>query len=184
MKSLRSNLQEKIAFLKLKSGDADAFAFFYDRYVKRIYCFVYIKVSNRELAEDLTQDIFLKVWQHLIDKKDIRSFQAFIFRIAYNAIADYYRRSNKQELPLDYFEEIVELSDNQDITLGKKMDSDFLLKQLYQLKSEYREILLLRYVEDLSIEEISQVIQKDKNNVRVTLHRAINKLKEINSGQK
>jgi len=184
MKSLRSSLQEKIAFLKLKSGDTDAFAFFYDRYVKRIYRFVYIKVSSREIAEDLTQDIFLKVWQHLVDKKDIKSFQAFIFRIAYNTVADHYRRSNRQELPLDYFEETIEeTSDNQAVSLGKKMDSALLLKQLYQLKSEYREILLLRYVEDLSIEEIAQVIQKDKNNVRVILHRATSKLKEINSGQ-
>ncbi len=184
MKSLRSSLQEKIAFLKLKSGDTDAFAFFYDRYVKRIYRFVYIKVSSREIAEDLTQDIFLKVWQHLIDKKDIKSFQAFIFRIAYNTVADHYRRGNRQELPLDYFEETIEeTADNQAVSIGKKMDSALLLKQLYQLKSEYREILLLRYVEDLSIEEIAQVIQKDKNNVRVILHRATSKLKEINSGQ-
>ncbi|PIR07006.1 MAG: hypothetical protein COV55_01100 [Candidatus Komeilibacteria bacterium CG11_big_fil_rev_8_21_14_0_20_36_20] len=180
MKSFKDNLQERIAFLKLKAGDSDAFAFFYDKYVSRIYRFVMIKVSNKQIAEDLTQDIFLKIWQHLVDKRHIKNFQAFIFRIARNAVIDHYRRSNRQELPLDYiFETNNYLTDKTITNLDKSLDADNLLRQLSQLKPEYQEILLLRYVEDLSIEDISQIIEKDKNNVRVILHRALNKLKEI-----
>ena len=93
---------------------------------------------------------------------------------------DHYRRSNRQELPLDYiFETNNYLTDKTITNLDKSLDADNLLRQLSQLKPEYQEILLLRYVEDLSIEDISQIIEKDKNNVRVILHRALNKLKEI-----
>lgn len=177
MKSLKGSLQEKIVFLKLRSGDSDAFAFFYEQYVTRIYRFVFIKVSDKRVAEEITQDIFLKVWQHVVDKKHIKSFQAFIFRIARNTVIDYYRQANRQELPLDYVEESLSEDDKSVSKIDKSIDTNQILEQIKKLKNEYQEILLLRYVEDLSIEEISQVLQKDKNNVRVTLHRAIKKLK-------
>ncbi|MBT6691302.1 RNA polymerase sigma factor [Candidatus Parcubacteria bacterium] len=179
MKGFKGNLQEKIVFLRLKSGDSDAFAFFYDKYVTRIYRFVLIKVSNKQVAEDLTQDIFLKTWQHLVDKRNVKSFQAFIFRVARNRVIDHYRQSNKQELPLEYVPEIIDMSDNIEKDLDKAIDKDKLLQKIQQLKPTYQEVLLLRYLEDLSIDDIARVIQKDKNNVRVIIHRALNKLKQI-----
>lgn len=181
MKSIKSNLQERIAFLRLKSGDADAFAFFYDKYVKSIYRFIYIKTGNKQVAEDITQDVFLKIWQHLVDKKNIKSFQAFIFRIARNTVIDHYR-SAKQELPLEYIAESVEMAEIV-VSADKHMDTAILLKEINQLKSEYQEVLLLRYVEDMSVEDIAQVMDKDKNNIRVTLHRALSKLKTITKGK-
>jgi RNA polymerase sigma-70 factor (ECF subfamily) len=182
--SLKSSLQEKIIFLKLRSGDSDAFAFLYDKYIKRIYRFVMIKVSNRQIAEDLTQDIFLKTWQHIVDKRQIKSFQAFIFRIARNSVIDYYRQIQYQELPLDYVSETAVAGQDLNAGLDKNLDKDNLLKRLRKLKPEYQEILLLRYLEDLSIEEMSEVLQKDKNNIRVLLHRALSKLKELSQESK
>lgn len=179
MKSLKGNLQEKIAFLRLKSGDADAFAYFYDKYVTNVYRFVLLKVSNRQVAEDLTQDIFLKTWQHLVDKKNVKSFQAFIFRVARNIVVDHYRQTNRQALPLEYVREDSGEEFSINLELDKSIGAAQILAQMRQLKPEYQEVLLLRYVEDLSIEEIADIIQKDKNNVRVLLHRALNKLKEI-----
>lgn len=178
MKDLKSNLQEKIAFLKLKTGDSEAFVFFYDKYVSNIYRFVLIKVSDKQVAEDLTQDIFLRTWQHLVDKKNIKNFQAFIFRIARNAVIDHYRSSHKQELPLEYISESNRLHDDGK-KLDQSLDADEILKQLSKLKPEYQEILMLRYVEDLSINSISEILEKDKNTIRVMLHRATSKLKEI-----
>ena len=180
MKSVKSSLKEKIAFLKLKSGDSDAFVFFYDKYLDRIYRFVLIKVSDKQIAEDLTQEIFLKTWQHLVDKKEIKSFQAFIFRIAYNSVADHYRQNNNQELPLEYVEEKEDtVGQDQATSLDKKIDSKVLLEKIKQLNPEYQEVLLLRYLEELSIEEIADILQKEKNNVSVTIHRALSKLKGL-----
>lgn len=180
MKSLKSNLQEKIILLKLRTGDSDAFAYFYNQYVARIYRFVFMKVSDKDLAQDMTQEIFLKVWQQMVDKKQIKSFTAFIFRIARNTVIDHYRQKDNQSLPLEYIEDISQdQASSPDKHLDKHLDLKRLLQNLQNLKDEYKEVLLLRYVEDLSIDDIAQVIQKDKNNVRVLIHRALNKLKEL-----
>lgn len=180
MKSLKSSLQERIVFLRLKAGDSNAFVFFYDKYVKNIYRFVLIKVSNKEVAEDLTQDIFLKIWQHLVDKKNIDNFRAFIFRIARNSVIDYYRKNNRQELPLDFLTEDLEQSpvDHSQI-IHKSLDLQKLWQDLKKLKPEYQEVIYLRYVEDLSITAIAQIVEMEKSAVRVLLHRATSKLKEI-----
>lgn len=183
MKSVKRNLQEKVAFLRLRSGDTDAFVFFYDKYVKNIYRFVYIKVSSKDIAEDLTQEIFLKTWQHLIDKKQIDNFQAFIFRIARNTVIDYYRRNSRQTLPLEYIPEALEPAETGEQKTHQSLEVQKILQNLQSLKSEYREVIYLRFVEDLSLDDIAQIIDMEKSSVRVLLHRALNKLKEISRGR-
>lgn len=184
MYSLKDSLQEKIQLLKLKNGDSEAFAFFYDQYMVRVYRFVYVRVSDKAVAQDLTQDIFLKTWQHLVDKKEIQNFAAFIFRVARNSIIDYYRLSRRQEVPLEYADETEDpYTDQKTSSIDKEIDLQALLELLKQIKSEYQEVLILRYVEDLSIDNIAEIMQKDKNNVRVLLHRALNKLKSLNNNK-
>ena len=178
MKSLKTSLKEKIAFLKLKSGDPEAFSFFYDQYVKQIYRFIILKVSDNQVAEDLTQDVFLKTWQHLVDQKNVSHFRAFVYRVARNVVIDYYRQTKRQTLPLEQVSD-ENLAIEGLAKLETSLDAENLLKYLHKLKAEYQEILMLRYVEDLTFEEIAEVLQKDKNNVRVILHRALNKLKQI-----
>lgn len=184
MYSLKDSLQEKVYFLKLKNGDSEAFAFFYDQYITRIYRFVYMRVSDKNVAQDLTQDIFLKLWQHLVNQKDIKSFPAFIFKIARNTIIDHYRQSQRQELPLEFADESEEpYSDDKTDSIDKDIDMQVLLDTLKKLKPEYQEVLILRYVEDLSIEDIAQIMQKDKNNIRVLIHRSLAKLKSLTSNK-
>lgn len=180
MKSVKRSLQEKVAFLRLRSGDTEAFAFFYDKYVKNIYRFVYIKVSSREVAEDLTQEIFLKTWQHLVDKKQIDNFQAFIFRIARNSVVDYYRRHNRQSLPLEYLTEDSAMAPEQHLQTHQALEIEKILEDLKKLKPEQQEIIYLRFVEDLSVDDIAKIVDMEKSSVRVLIHRALNKLKEIN----
>lgn len=179
MKSLKSNLKEKIYFLKLKSGDSEAFGFFYDQYVGQIYRFIMMKVSDVQVAQDLTQDVFLKIWQHFVDQKKMIDFRAFIFRVARNVVIDYYRQNNKSNLPLEQAEEVADEGLVLDKQLAIKLEADSLLQILQTLKPEYQEILTLRFVEEMSFDEIAEILQKDKNNIRVTLHRALSKLKQL-----
>ncbi len=178
MKSLKSNLKEKIYFLKLKSGDSEAFGFFYDQYVGPIYRFIMMKVSNEQIAQDLTQDVFLKIWQHLVDQKQMLNFRAFIFRVARNVVIDHYRQSHKETFPLEQAEEKADESLAVDKQLSLTLELEQLLVVLQTLKPEYQEILTLRFVEDMSFDEMAEILQKDKNNVRVTLHRALSQLKQ------
>jgi len=175
---IKSNLQEKVAFLKLRTGNTEAYGYFYDKYVKKVYSFVLFKVSDKEVAEDLTQDIFLKTWQHIVDKKELKSFQAFIFRVARNSIIDHYRASDKKTVDIDNIPEIEDTEANIDESLDKSIDTTKLLQNIYKLKTEYQEVLLLHYIQDLSIDDIADILDKKSNNIRVIIHRAINKLKE------
>ena len=175
---IKSDLQEKVAFLKLKSGNTEAYGYFYDKYVKKVYSFVLFKVSDKEVAEDLTQDIFLKTWQHIVDKNELKSFQAFIFRVARNSVIDHYRSSNKKTIDIDKIPEIEDLKIDINESLDKSIDITKLLHNIYQLKPEYQEVLLLHYVQDLAIDDIAEILQKKKNNIRVIIHRALQKLKE------
>ena len=178
MKGIKRTLREKIAHLRLLAGDTDAFGYFYDQYSKKIYRFVYFKTSDTEIAQDITHDIFLQAWEYIMEHKSIDNFQAYLYRMARNKVIDYYRSKDRQTALLP--EQPV--SDSDQLRTKALAELYVLEKHLKSLKPEYQEVVLLKHVEGLTTEEISLVIEKDKNNVRVTLHRAMNKLKQLSQG--
>ncbi len=178
---MKQKIKEKILLFKVRTKrDPEAFGELYDMYVERIYRFVYFKISNKEEAEDITSDIFLKVWNYLIDNQDkeIQSFAGFVYRITRNAVIDFYReRAKKTECSI---ENLVIVSDDKTLqNIETSQEVVQLLETLKKLKQEYQEVILLRHVEELSISEISEILSKKKTNVRVILHRATKKLKEL-----
>ncbi|MFH0874154.1 MAG: RNA polymerase sigma factor [Candidatus Komeilibacteria bacterium] len=174
MKGVRKSLKERIAYLRLLAGDTDAFGFFYDQYAAKIYTYVLFRTSDKEIAQDITHDVFLRAWQYIIDKKTIRNFRALLYQIARNKIVDFYRA--KEQTPTLLDETVATVVPAQS---GSGYDLDILRQRIALLKDEYQEVITLRHLEGLSIEEISTVLGKDKNNVRVTLHRALTKLKDL-----
>ena len=175
MRSIKRTLKERIAYLRLLAGDTDAFGFLYDQYSPKIYRFVYFKTSDREAAQDITHDVFLQAWETIVERKLIENFQAFIFKVARNKVIDHYRRASRQAVLLDDMKQLP----LDTATAEAAAELHVAWKHLQELKDEYQEVIILRHVEGLSIDEISHVIEKDKNNVRVTLHRALTKLKEL-----
>jgi RNA polymerase sigma-70 factor (ECF subfamily) len=165
----------KILALKAKQGDAEAFGQLFDQYSDKIYRFIFYKVSKKEVAEDLTSQSFLKVWEQIVAGSEIKSFIAFIYRIARNLVIDYYRSREKEELPLIY--EINPSDDSLKFNPGENLNQEQLEKLLFSLKGEVREIVILRFIEDLSIKEIAKIMDRSAGNVRVIIHRA---LKELN----
>lgn len=167
--------QEKILLYKACQGDSDAFGVFFDKYSKRIYRFIYYKVPIAEVAEDLTSQCFLKVWEQISAKVRVRKIHSWIYRIARNLVTDYYRGREKEELPLIY------PSEQQDGEMPKfdpdqELDLKQLEKILFALKGEAREIIVLRYIEELSISEVAKIVDKSQANVRVIIHRALKEL--------
>ncbi len=177
MKGIRRTLKEQIAYLRLLSGDSDAFGYFYDQWAGKLYSYIYFRTSDKEFSQDTTSEVFLQAWQYVMEKKEIRNFKAFLYQVARNKIADRYRTRDRQP---DLFDETLEYESTADTT-EQSAELALLRRQLRLLKEEYREIILLRHMEGLSISEIAAVISKDENTVRVTLHRALAKLKELNS---
>ncbi|MBU0545932.1 RNA polymerase sigma factor [Patescibacteria group bacterium] len=161
--------------------DPEAFAKLYDQYVKRIYRFVFFKVSNHEEAEDITSEVFLKAWHYINENKEVNSFSGLLYRIARNCIIDFYRaRSAKPEF-LNKESEELEIGDGGRwyADVSNKVEAEKILIALKKLKQEYQEVITLRYVDELEISEIAEITGKGGVAVRVTLHRAIKKLKEI-----
>lgn len=173
-------LNERKLLYKLQSKrDTEAFAQLYDLYAKRIYRFVFFKVSTHEEAEDITSEVFLKAWRYINDKKEIESFSGLLYKLARNSIIDLYRSKSRQTEVLSISE--IEIGDagRWSRELGEKIETQRIIAALKKLKEEYRETVTLRYVDGLEIGEIAEIIGKGKIAVRVTLHRGIKKLKEF-----
>ncbi len=182
---LAKKFKDKQLLQKLKNQDKEAFIKVYDAYVKDVYRFVYFKVGKEEEAQDLTSMIFLKSWNYIQTNtlSDSKTLRALVYKIARTSIIDYYRESgNKLEVSLDDENNPIEvLDEKQDLAadLDQAADLALIRQQLPLLKEEYREVIILRFVNDLSLEEIAAVTGKSRGNVRVILHRAIAALKEM-----
>ena len=128
----------------------------------------------------MSSDVFLKVWNHLIKDghEEIRSFTGLIYKIARNSVIDYYRKKSLHpEQPF----EMAESSGREDremIKVEVRYETDKIMESLQHMKQSYREVIQLRYINELSITEISEILDKKKTNVRVTLYRALKLLKK------
>ena len=173
--------KEQIILFKIKAGQTEAFAELYDMYSKQVYRYIYFKVPTKERAEDLTSDVFLKSWEYMNKHNNtVKNFQAFIYQIARNLIADFYKKN--KELPLEYAESTA-VEDHsfqrkiEDISDWQILEAS--LRKLGKINEKWQEVLVLRHIEDLSTKEIAKVMNESHANVRVLLHRALDKLKEI-----
>lgn len=175
---------DKRLLKQLKTKDPDVFGSFYDTYVERVYRFVYFKVSSHEEAEDITAETFLKVWQYLFENKKVEHLHAFVYQVARNLVVDFYRRKAQQRLfPMSETGDEVERLPDIGPTVADQLDTaasvDQLESALRQLKDEYREVIVLRYFNELEIGEVAAVLGKSRGAVRVLLHRALKTLSDI-----
>lgn len=179
-------IKEKYLLFKAKNKDPEAYSQIYDFYVARIYRFVFFKINNQEDAQDITSEVFLKTWQYVIDGKEIKNLNALFYKIARNMVIDHYRKASQKEISLDELtggidslKPALEIkADNQQL-VDNKMELEKIQDKLRGLKDEYREAIMLRYIDGLSIKEIAEIVDKKKGAVRVILYRALNALKEL-----
>lgn len=174
-----NNLKER-----LKNRDQVAFEELYDKNINDIYRFIYFKIGKKDEASDLSSLVFLKTWEHIQKNKisDNQTLRALVYKIARNVVVDYYRNRRPESLSLDDENNRIEVVDeeyNLETEIGVKGEYEKLMVKIMELKNEYREILIMRFVNDLSLEEIADITGKKKINIRVLLHRAIKALKEM-----
>jgi len=186
---MSSNIIEKFknrqAISRLKNHDKDAFAKAYDDNINDIYRFVYFKVGKKEEANDLTSTVFLKTWNHIQTNslEDSKTLRALLYKIARTTIIDYYRESgNKISVSLDDEDNKIDITDESETPqeiIDQRANLALIKSKLPLLKEEYREIIIMRFINDLTLEEIADISGKKKGNVRVLLHRALGALKEL-----
>ncbi len=177
---MKNPFSQKILFLKVKNQDPEAYGQFYDLYVKRIYRFIYFKVNSVSDSQDITSEVFLKLWQYIREGKEIKNLNAFIYIVARNLVIDFYRQRHQDSLSIND-DKAPDIADSRSDMLKEQMvDSDLqsTIKGLDRLKDEYKEAIILKYFDELSISEIAEILNKSKGAVRVLLHRALKALKD------
>jgi RNA polymerase sigma-70 factor, ECF subfamily len=173
----RPNDDEQI-INKVKNGDAEAFGILYEQYAEMIFRYVYSHLENRLDAEDLTEEIFVRAWRAL-PKYDERGlpFSAFLFRIARNSLIDYYR----QKKPLQSIDEI-EIQSSQvgpEEAAEQNFENMDLKNTIGQLREDYRNVVIFRFMNGLSPEETAEIMQRSVGAIRVLQHRALAMLREL-----
>jgi len=151
------------------------FSKIYDKYIDKIYRFVFLKVSSPEVAEDLTSETFLRGWQTFRiqnSKFRIQNPPAFLYQIARNLVIDYYRQKGRaQVVSADY--RIIDPRINLEEKANLSSDFEQVRDALANLKEDYQDVIIYRYLDELSVPEIAKVMQKSEGTVRVLLHRAL-----------
>lgn len=169
--------EERLKRLALKARtDKKAFAQIYKVLLEKVYGYFYYRVKQKELAEDLTQECFLKILKNLKTyEKQEASFSAWVFTIARHTLIDYFRQK-KEELSLET--ERKKREREKDNESEKVADRNLLENALRNLKEDYREVLYLRFFADLSLKDTARVMGKTENAVKLLQFRAIKALKK------
>lgn len=156
--------------------DRASFAALVEEHQDRLRNFLYRYTRNRQDAEDLTQDTFVKAYRNIHRYDSKYSFTTWLYTIARRTAYNHFRdRKPTESLEFD----IVGTSEAPDEEASVEDEKSWVWEAASNLKPEFREALNLKYVEDLSIEEISNIMGKTQTNVKIMLFRARNQLKKL-----
>jgi len=152
----------------------------YDKESDAIFRFCLMRVSDRDQALDITQEVFMRLWNNLVENKKISNHRAFIFTIARNLIIDWYRKKKSISLDqvIDSEQERFDIVDENIINnLELSFEGKNILEKISELSETYQTVVYLRFVEDMSPREISEIIKLSENVVSVRINRGIEELR-------
>lgn len=138
----------------------------------------FFKVHDHNLGEDLVQDTFLKTWSYLVKGGKIDVMKAFLYHILNNLIIDEYRKKKTTSLDI-LMEKGFEPSNNDAENIFSALDGKGLLLLIQRLPFNYQKIMRMRFVQDLSLTEMSLITGKSKNTLAVQVHRGLEKLRHL-----
>lgn len=155
----------------------------YDQFADAIFRYIAIQISDRERAKELAQDVFMKAWEYITENGEIRQMKAFLFHLSRNIVIDEWRRKYRSNLSIeDLTDKGVDFWDENEPSAIEKISNEGDHKEILglvgNLPATYREPILLRYVEDLSIKEISKILKTTENSVSVRIHRGLERIKK------
>lgn len=175
----KADIEKLVA--EVQQGSEQAFASLYDEFADRIYKFISFKTSDPEHAEDLLQEVFVKAWHGCkkLELKDL-NFSAWLYTVASNTVNDHFRKVYRrpQTVSLDPIFDTAADNDTSDL-VNSSLDAVLLHKALSELPINYKQVLELRFIQELSVEETAKVLKKNSVSVRVLQHRAMKKLERI-----
>ena len=156
----------------------------FDEYNDALFRHAFLRISNREKAVDLVHDTFTKVWAYLRGGYEIDNFRPFLYKVLNNLIIDEYRRRKESSLDalleMDGVDEgsFSELSESTVEGLAATMDGKKAFELLEEMPDQYKEVIILRFVDQLGPREISELIEESENVVSVRIHRGLKMLRQ------
>ena len=162
------------------NGDNEAFGLLYERYVRKIYNYIFYRTGNVNEAEDLTAKVFHRAFRH-IESYSQRGvpFSAWLYRIAHNLVANWYRdKSRKKEVSLDDQLPSSFHFDFPESVLEKSQESERMMKALRRLPPERQQLIILKFVEGISNAEIGLIMRKSEGAIKSLYHRTLESLRK------
>jgi len=171
---------------RASQGDADAFGLLYERYLDRIFNYVYYRTGNLHDAEDLTARVFQRAMNHIRNYTDRGvPFSAWLYRIAHNLVANWHRdRSRRQEIPISDVPILPSKSDHPERNLVRSQEEEALLRLIRRLPPERQNLLILKFVENMSNAEIGAIMGRSEGAVKSLYHRTLLALRDQLGDQK
>lgn len=185
---LRDNAATSIKQLSEEELLAEALAFneaalgeIYDRYEGKIYAYIFRRTGEPELANDLTAQVFMKVLEAIRKKNAWQSsFSGWIYRIAHNAVIDYYRRRDRRNhVPIDEAPILMATDYNPAQTAEKNMDAEQLRAAIRRLTEEQAAVVSLRFLEGYSIAEVAKMMEKTEGAIKALQYRGVATLRQL-----
>ncbi|HMA78676.1 MAG TPA: RNA polymerase sigma factor [Candidatus Paceibacterota bacterium] len=156
----------------------------YEEYSDALFRHAYLRVSDRERAIDIVHDTFTKVWSYIRAGHEVEQFRPFLYKVLNNLIVDSYRKKRESSLDALFEQEGVdegsfdELSESTVDSLAATLDGKRAFEFLEALPDEYREVIILRFVDGLGPKEIAALIEDSENVVSVRIHRGLAQLRK------
>lgn len=176
-----NDLTDETLIRRSLQDDVEAFGDLYTRYLDQLYRYVFYRVADEQVAEDLTENIFLKVWENLARiKKPQTSFPAWLYRIAHNVIIDHYRTQR----PTVSWDELTErqlsaMDDSPEKVLLDLEESKQLAKAISQLEPRLAQVIVCRFIQKLSHAQTAEIMGLNEGHIRVLQYRALKQLRQI-----
>jgi len=171
-------MTDELIMEAVKNGDLQQASVLFDRYHKRLFNFLARMTMDRELAEDLTQNVFLRMIKYRSSYRDGARFQSWIYQVARNVFSDHYQSvKNRKSDFIDVEKMGEQLKDNEDSQLMDEQER-LLHRSMAMLSEEQRELLVLTRFQHMKYEDVAAIMDTTVANIKVKVHRAIAKLRE------
>lgn len=161
-------------------GDPEAFSILYERYIKRIYNYVFYRTGNAYDAEDITERVFHRAFGHIqtYNNRGV-PFSAWLYRIAHNLVANWHRdNSRRKEVPLEDRTIVQVHRTHPELELVNNQEKEVLLKVIRSLPEDRQQLLILKFVEHLSNQEVAVIMGRSEGAIKSLYHRTLLTLRE------
>lgn len=170
-------VEEQRLLASASQGNSEAFASLYRENVQVIYRYIYHRVNDSQLAEDLTGDVFTRALKSIKGYQDQgKPFIAWLYRIAHARVVDHYRRTGRRPDEQDIDDVPVAINPNMDERMMRRHAARTLRTAIAELTDEQQQVIVLRFIEGHRIETVAEMMDKNANAIKALQHRALRSL--------